>query len=297
MPCPLPTLTLFLHTEAKRHRNGTHSDQKWRHRKAPHSDQKKVQKRHHTATKNEDIENAKHNQKVKAQKGTNTATKMKAAPHSNPTATEKFKHRDYNPTAPKNEAQKKRHAPANQSTLLHKFTHTSTTILHMHTQKNSRNDKMHILIMSFSSNCIFFTVFLVNRQLAGHLPKHLPTVCVLVQSGFSKFSLSEACNQEIIPTKSKENIEQKQEKILSDGPRKTNVFAVLAKIQKKNNHTDLSSWPERLESRPAISIPIRLFLTKLRLRALVFNFPKWPNRNSRHTEIWQKIEQKKLCFL
>ena len=55
--------------------------------------------------------------------------------------------------------------------------------------------------------------------------------------------------------------------------------------KKKNNHTDLSSWPERLESRPAsISIPFDFF-DKASIGSLVFDFPKWPNRNSRYTEI------------
>ena len=139
--------------------------------------------------------------------------------------------------------------------------HTHTHTLHMHTQKNSRNDKMHILIMSFSSDCIFFTVFLVNRQLAGHLPKHLLTVCVLVQSVFSKFSLSEACNREIIPTKRKENIEQKQEKILfQTGQGKSNVFVVLAKIPKKTiTLTSHHGQNDLRVAQPRFSFPFDFF--------------------------------------
>ena len=66
---------------------------------------------------------------------------------------------------------------------------------------------------------------------------------------------------------------------------KTNVFAVLAHIEKKITLTSSHSWPELLESR-SLDFPFHsTFLTKLRLRSLVFDFPKWPNRNSRHTEI------------
>ena len=76
--------------------------------------------------------------------------------------------------------------------------------------------------------------------------------------------------------------------------KKDQCVGVLADIE-KNNHTDLSSWPERLESRPVlISIPFDFFWQSF--DSLVFDFPKWPNRNSRHTEIDRRFEQKKLSF-
>ena len=58
-------------------------------------------------------------------------------------------------------------------------------------------------------------------------------------------------------------------------------------IEKKTYHTDLSSWPDRLESRLASFSFHSTFLTKL-WGSLVFDFPKWPNTNSR--------TEKKLCF-
>ena len=97
------------------------------------------------------------------------------------------------------------------------YTHTSTTLLCMHTQKNSRNHKMHILMDLLSSDCNFFTVFLVNRQLTGltALTKTLAerSVCVLVQGGFSKISLSEACNftERSFRQKTKKTVSKKQE--------------------------------------------------------------------------------------
>ena len=59
----------------------------------------------------------------------------------------------------------------------------------------------------------------------------------------------------------------------------------LLTLKKKITLTSSHSWPELLESR-SLDFPFHsTFLTKLRLRSLVFDFPKWPNRNSRHTEI------------
>ena len=76
--------------------------------------------------------------------------------------------------------------------------HIHNTLAHAHLE-NSRNHNMHILILMNIFKfpiAIFFTVFLVNRQLTGltALTKTLNerSVCVLVLGGFSELSLSES---------------------------------------------------------------------------------------------------------
>ena len=68
---------------------------------------------------------------------------------------------------------------------------------------------------------IFFTVFLVNRQLTGlaALTKTLAerSVCVLVQGGFLKLSLSEACNL------TKRSFQQKTKKTTSSKKQENSV--------------------------------------------------------------------------
>ena len=103
-------------------------------------------------------------------------------------------------------------------------THIHNTLAHAHSEKQLKPQNAHSYGHLQVPIAIFFTVFLVNRQLTGlALTKTLAerSICVFVQDGFSKLSLLKLATQPRDHSdKNKEHIEQKQEKIsFSDGRR------------------------------------------------------------------------------